>query len=171
LIEVEFAIICFPSMGGILSFHSKNSSSSHRDQEDDSYSSEMTTLRRMIKDKSKLILLERYVFILYCPPSYPLNSTAEYIRDRVDVPIFPPEEMENLNDAMRDEKYAKGFILLTFSSNFKDVEAFKLQIGSLGLKLCLFFFEMDGEVRDTDTAAYFLKRFSHSFLCRPWGML
>jgi hypothetical protein len=112
----------------------------------------------MIKDKSKLILLERYVFILYCPPSYPLNSTAEYIRDRVDVPIFPPEEMENLNDMMRDEKYEKGFILLTFSSKFKDVEAFKLQIEALGMKLCLFFFEMDGEVRDTDTAAYFLKQ-------------
>ena len=132
-------------MGGILSHHAPSSSSYGHGSED--YQHDITNLRRMIKQKSKLILLERYVFILYGPPGYPLHSTAEYIRDRVSIPIFPSEEEENLNHLLRDQKYESGFILLKFSSKVEEVEAFRLQIEELGMKLCLFFFEMDGEVR------------------------
>jgi hypothetical protein len=138
-------------MGGILT-HRNTASSSHQEHSYscDSFSSEVITLRKMVKEKSKLILLERYVFVLYCPPEYPLNSTAEYIRDRVDLPIFPLEQMDNLDHAWVDEKYEKGLILLKFSSKLEEVEALKLQVEESGMQLVLFFFEMDGEVSVTD---------------------
>jgi hypothetical protein len=140
-------------MGGLLSqptlrdsTSSLPSTHSGHVNEDFEISFEISRLRRMVKDRSKLILLEKYVFIFFCPPNYPSNSIAQYIRDRVDIPIFPSKDMNNLSEAMKDQKYQNGFILLTFSSKYEDVKAFKLKIEDLGMKLCLFFFEVDGEV-------------------------
>jgi hypothetical protein len=116
----------------------------------DDISSEILRLRRMVKDRTRLILLEKYVFMFFCPPNYPSNSTAEYISDRLNIPIFPLAEMENLCDVMRDQKYENGFILRTFPSNLIEVKTFNIQIEALGLKLCLFFFEVDGEVSIKD---------------------
>jgi hypothetical protein len=108
---------------------------------------EIFRMRRMIKEKSQFPFIDKMVFMLQCPPAFPLDATAEYIRDRVKLPIFPVEEFENLtHEIASNDSYRNGFILKRFSAGFQAAGALKHHIEGLGMKMYILFFQMDGAV-------------------------
>lgn len=133
-------------MGSALSSPKRNSSPSPVCSTK-SYPAEITNLRDRVRKHSTLTLLERYILLLYFPPNYPEVSVAQYICNRVEIPLYPPDDMEYLLQELEgNEKYRNGLIVRNYSTKFEDVDILKKQAERLGMKLCLFFFEMDAEV-------------------------
>ena len=108
---------------------------------------EIFRLRRILKEQSSFPLIDKMIFVIYCPPHFPLTSISEYLSERVNLPIVPNEDPEDLlHEIKTNERFNNGFILTNFSTVSQEVEAFKSQMRKLGMKVYLLFFEVEGMV-------------------------
>jgi hypothetical protein len=129
------------------------------------YPPEVLHMRQIIKERSQFPFVNKMVFLLYCPPGFPLTNAANYISDRVNLPIFPVDQIKNLtHEIATNECYVNGVIIGNFSPKPQDVGGLKQQIEKIGMKMCLLLFEMDGAV--SPSAFHFIVFLSHlSFVC------
>lgn len=131
-------------MGGILSF--KYSQQLPKIKRERIYSPEVMQLRQMIHEKSQFPYVENIVLILYGPPLFPLKKACDFICSKVNLPLFPEEKIENIWNEIDADEYQKGMILANLPFLYDSVAHVKRHLESKGMKVYLFFFEMDGEV-------------------------
>lgn len=117
------------------------------------YKSEIVQLREIIKEKSQFPSIEKIVFILFGPPNFPLVRACEYISTKVNLPIFQGFNQEDKVQILQlrqeietTEAYSNGLIVLNLALYCEDIEILKRYLDSKNMKLCLLFFEIDGEV-------------------------
>lgn len=136
-------------MGGIVSRSKQKKTLLRTKTKCEIYPEEILLLRNQIKHKLQITLNERYVFLLYCPPDYPLQSVAQYLQDRLGLPVEPGLNLPSsyfISELVSNELYKDGCIICDYPSNFHDLDLLRRHLQSTETHLAILFFEIDAEV-------------------------
>jgi hypothetical protein len=121
------------------------------------YPDEILCLRNEIKNKMKITLDRRYVFLLYFPPDYHVAHTAEYLSFRLGLPIDSSVGQSAdyfLTEIATNEVYKHGCIICNYPVSVADVGSLKRHLESENAQLYLLYFDVDAEVRLTDSPSH-----------------
>ena len=133
--------------------HPRPSHPPHPHPHEKDYPQEILELRNEIRQKSIISLDKRYVFLLYYPPGYPIEATANYISSRLKLPVELLLGTENnhhadyyLHELLTNSTYKNGWIICNYPSNVHEINSLKRLLDSENSSLNILYFDLDGEV-------------------------
>mmetsp|Transcript_4602 Transcript_4602/g.4620 ORF Transcript_4602/g.4620 Transcript_4602/m.4620 type:complete len:295 (+) Transcript_4602:218-1102(+) len=144
-------------MGGIVSRSKQKKTLLRTMTKCEAYPEQILLLRNQIKNKLPITLEDRYVFVLYCPPDYPLESVAHYLHERLGLPIELSTNSPAsyfISELVSNELYKDGCIICDYPANIHDLDTLRRHVQSSDTKLVILFFEIDAE-----TLSNVLKKF------------
>jgi hypothetical protein len=175
IIVKKLCLPFFSGMGGVMSreetgppAHHSHFPGHHANHEKD-YPQEILDLRNEIRRKSVISLERRYVFLLYYPPGYPVEATADYMSSRLNLPIqFSSEEGNStadyyLRELLSNDSYKNGWIICDYPATVPDIGSLKRLLDSENGSLNILYFDLDGEVCPPSSFPTFTHSFSKTF--------